>query len=124
MNAAKQSGEHTVTIHLHSLPANCTSLWLAISGWTTTLAGVEHPWVSLTDPRDGFELCRYSLEQTGNYISVVMCKLARTKADPKRWKVVAIGKMGNGRVSNYVPLRRDIASLIEQEKKAREARFI
>jgi len=111
LDMGQKSGEHTIKINLSKLPDNVRSLFFIITGYTTTIDAVKSPWVRLTNDNDKSELCRYTLEQAGAHRAVTMCRLYRD--NPRGlWKVVAIGTLGDGCVSNYEPIHATIQNYL------------
>lgn len=67
-----------------------------------------------TDAETDQELCVYNLEQTATSTNtaVIMCKMSRERVGGT-WSVKALGHVGMGRASNYLPIRQDISDKYE-----------
>eukprot|EP00479_Gromia_sphaerica_P000647 TRINITY_DN107_c0_g2_i1.p1 TRINITY_DN107_c0_g2~~TRINITY_DN107_c0_g2_i1.p1 ORF type:complete len:300 (-),score=57.68 TRINITY_DN107_c0_g2_i1:185-1084(-) len=114
LDVQKSSGTHTIHVYLNNLGRNVQSLWFTLSGWTTTLDQIKQPYIRFTDADLDMELCRYNLGGTRDkhlYTCVIMCVLYRVTPS-SNWKVKALGNVGQGRASNYNPIRMDIENLL------------
>jgi stress response protein SCP2 len=70
---------------------------------TTTLDGIKQPYVSVTDPATGMELCSYAMDTVSKaervaHTSIVMCRVYRTPG--RQWAVQAVGRLGQGKATN------------------------
>jgi len=115
----KNTGTHTIDIHLRTLSAQVSALYLTLSAWTTTLSEVVRPEIRCFDPDDksAEPLACYELDgkPTGASTAVVMACISRDSPGG-RWKVTAIGELCMGRASDYAPIKSAI------HKKMREVR--
>ena len=96
-------GQHTMTIHLKNLPRKVNALYIVASAWNDTLREVIQPFISVSDPVTGFELCQYHLdekssEEKSQRTAVVLCRIFRKGC---AWEVKTIGEMCGGNARNY-----------------------
>jgi stress response protein SCP2 len=106
----KQSGRHIIDVDLSQLPADITALYIVMSSFTGTLRGIQQPYLSIQDPDtlDGgnpLELCRCALDaeiaKAGQqHTSLLMCKIMRVPTNPKQWKVITVGMLGQSRATS------------------------
>jgi stress response protein SCP2 len=103
-----------MTIHLGLLPPHITTLWVVISAFAgANLADIVQPYVSVTDPGCGLELCRYMLDEKPvqdkrAHTAVVLGRIFRKGA---AWEVQALGRMCQGEAGDYDPILKCIKEL-------------
>lgn len=104
------SGQHTMRINLGTLPDTVEALFLTMSTFAgAKLKDIEQPFICVRDPASGVELCGFQLDdvpsaQRATHSSVVMLKVSRGVIQG-RWEIQAVGQVGHGDASNYVPLQ-------------------
>jgi stress response protein SCP2/ubiquitin-protein ligase len=110
-----RQGNHRIQINLLRLSMYIKELYFTMSGWNgATLRDFRLPFVQLKDDKTGAELCEYSLEDKSlaSYTSVIMCRMYRSEAPDSKWKVQALGQLGQGSANDYGPLIDSITALI------------
>jgi ubiquitin-protein ligase/stress response protein SCP2 len=113
----KQSGTHSIVVHLDKLPAKVHYLYFVLSAWDGKfLSDIMQPHVCLLDQQTGSsELCRYNVEATrdaNRRSSILMCvlhrRVERSSQSCPRWELKAIGEIGNGAANDYGPIEQMI----------------
>merc|ERR1711972_10512 len=114
---SKQSGTHTIFVHLDQIPPHVHHLYFVLSAWDgAVLSDILQPNVRLVDQQSGgAELCRYNVESSsdaGRRTSILMCvlrrRVERSSQSCTRWELNAIGEPGNGAADDYIPIQKMI----------------
>lgn len=110
-------GQHTISVNLAKLGPQVQALVLTMSAWAgAQLSDIDQPYIAVRDPATGTELCQYFLEdlspqQRSGNSAVVMCCIYRSQRAAGQWEVAAVGQVGKGDASGYVPLLETIQRL-------------
>jgi stress response protein SCP2 len=108
MDDVNKRGHQRIMMKLDQLPPEVTQIYFVLSSYKfPTISHFKTPDFKLIDETQPDKpLCTYRLEQAAMSQAVIMGCMSRV--GQSMWQAIQIGKLSNGNIKNYVPIKQSI----------------